>query len=70
LVNGIVTASEVWNFRLSASRLTVGNRNHQIGSGVDLALTAGEALVLPGQNGAGKITPFRTLPGLNPAEAP
>jgi iron-chelate-transporting ATPase len=50
--------------RLSAGELSIGYRDHLVGSGVDLALTAGEVL---GQNGAGKTTLFRTLPGLNPA---
>jgi len=36
--------------RLSASELAVGCRNHLAGSGVDLACTTGEMLVLLGQN--------------------
>jgi hypothetical protein len=35
--------------RLSASKLSIGYRNHLVGSGVDLALTAGEVLVLRGR---------------------
>jgi hypothetical protein len=31
--------------RLSASELSIGYRDHLVGLGVDLALTAGEALV-------------------------
>jgi hypothetical protein len=53
--------------RLSASELSIGYRNHLVGSGVDLARTAGEVLVLLGQNGAGETTLFRALLGLNPA---
>jgi hypothetical protein len=36
--------------RLSASELSIGYRNHLVGSGVDLVCTTGEALVLLGQN--------------------
>jgi ABC-type cobalamin/Fe3+-siderophores transport system ATPase subunit len=36
--------------QLSASKLSIGYRNHLVGSGVDLACTRGEVLVRLGQN--------------------
>ena len=53
--------------RLTARDLSIGYRNHLVGSGIDLSLEAGEVLVLLGPNGAGKTTLFRTLLGLHGA---
>jgi iron complex transport system ATP-binding protein len=53
--------------RLTARDLSIGYRNHLVGSGIDLSLGAGEVLVLLGPNGAGKTTLFRTLLGLHSA---
>jgi iron complex transport system ATP-binding protein len=53
--------------RLTARDLSIGYRNHLVGSGIDLTLAAGEVLVLLGPNGAGKTTLFRTLLGLHGA---
>jgi len=53
--------------QLVARDLSIGYRNHLVGSGIDLTLAAGEVLVLLGPNGAGKTTLFRTLLGLHGA---
>jgi len=50
--------------RLSARDLSIGYRNHLVGSNIDLSLDPGEVLCLLGPNGAGKTTLFRTLLGL------
>jgi iron complex transport system ATP-binding protein len=53
--------------KLAAQDLSIGYRNHLVGSGISLTLEAGEVLVLLGPNGAGKTTLFRTLLGLQRA---
>lgn len=53
--------------RLSAHDLSIGYRNHLVGSNIALTLDPGEVLVLLGPNGAGKTTLFRTLLGLQRA---
>ncbi len=50
--------------RLEARDLAIGYPGHLVGSGISLALDAGEVLCLLGPNGAGKTTLFRTLLGL------
>jgi len=55
--------------RLEARDLSIGYRGHLVGSGISLALDAGEVLCLLGPNGAGKTTLFRTLLGLLPSLA-
>jgi iron complex transport system ATP-binding protein len=55
--------------RLSARELSIGYRNHLVGSNIALSLDAGEVLCLLGPNGAGKTTLFRTLLGLQRALA-
>jgi iron complex transport system ATP-binding protein len=53
--------------QLEARDLSIGYRNHLVGSDIALTLSAGEVLVLLGPNGAGKTTLFRTLLGLQRA---
>src|ERR1044072_6289346 len=53
--------------KLSARDLSIGYRNHLVGSNISLSLDAGEVLCLLGPNGAGKTTLFRTLLGLQRA---
>ena len=53
--------------QLSARDLSIGYRNHLVGSNISLSLDPGEVLCLLGPNGAGKTTLFRTLLGLQRA---
>jgi iron complex transport system ATP-binding protein len=53
--------------QLAARDLSIGYRNHLVGSNIALTLDAGEVLCLLGPNGAGKTTLFRTLLGLQRA---
>jgi iron complex transport system ATP-binding protein len=53
--------------RLTAHDLSIGYRNHLVGSNIALTLGDGEVLCLLGPNGAGKTTLFRTLLGLQRA---
>ena len=53
--------------QLSARDLSIGYRNHLVGSNIALTLAPGEVLCLLGPNGAGKTTLFRTLLGLQRA---
>ena len=53
--------------KLSARDLSIGYRNHLVGSNISLSLDPGEVLCLLGPNGAGKTTLFRTLLGLQRA---
>ena len=53
--------------RLVAQDLSIGYRNHLVGSNIALTLAPGEVLCLLGPNGAGKTTLFRTLLGLQRA---
>ena len=55
--------------QLRAQDLSIGYRNHLVGSDIALSLEAGEVLCLLGPNGAGKTTLFRTLLGLQRALA-
>jgi iron complex transport system ATP-binding protein len=50
--------------RLEAVDLAIGYSGRTVGTGISLALDAGEILGLLGPNGAGKTTLFRTLLGL------
>ncbi len=50
--------------RLQSRDLAIGYHNHVVGTGISLAIDAGEVLCLLGPNGAGKTTLFRTLLGL------
>jgi iron complex transport system ATP-binding protein len=52
--------------RLQAHDLSIGYRDHRVGSNISLDLEAGQILCLLGPNGAGKTTLFRTLLGLLP----
>ena len=52
--------------QLVARDLSIGYRNHLVGTNIALTLGAGEVLCLLGPNGAGKTTLFRTLLGLQP----
>ena len=53
--------------QLTAHDLSIGYRNHLVGSNIALTLAPGEVLCLLGPNGAGKTTLFRTLLGLQRA---
>jgi heme exporter protein A len=52
---------------LRAANLSVARGGVTVLSGLDLAVGAGQALVLRGPNGSGKTTLLRTLAGLQPA---
>lgn len=51
---------------LSLNDLAVGYEGQPLLSGIDLAITAGERVVLTGPNGAGKSTLLRTIAGIIP----
>ncbi|MFN3527245.1 MAG: LPS export ABC transporter ATP-binding protein, partial [Paracoccus sp. (in: a-proteobacteria)] len=50
--------------RIEAESLAVGHRGRAIARGIALSVRPGAVLALPGPNGAGRTTPFRTLLGL------
>lgn len=54
---------------LQVSDLTVTRGGIAVLEGINLAVSAGEALVLRGPNGIGKTTLLRTIAGLQPAHA-
>jgi iron complex transport system ATP-binding protein len=49
---------------VSGHDLTIGYRDHTVGSGLNVALSTGEVLALLGPNGGGKTTLLKTLLGL------
>ncbi len=55
--------------RLRARDLAVARGGLRVIEGVDLDLSAGDALILQGPNGAGKTTLLRTIAGLQPPAA-
>jgi heme exporter protein A len=55
--------------RLDVAGLVVARGGRPVVSGIDFALSAGEALVVTGRNGAGKSTLLRALAGLLPHAA-
>jgi iron complex transport system ATP-binding protein len=54
--------------RLSVENLAFGYPGKRVGTGVSLALGAGEVMCLLGPNGGGKTTLFKTILGLIPAQ--
>ncbi|AMN47988.1 iron complex transport system ATP-binding protein [Steroidobacter denitrificans] len=49
---------------IEARALSIGYRNHCVGTDISFAVAAGEVLCLLGPNGSGKTTLFKTLLGL------
>lgn len=54
---------------VSARGLAVARGGRRVAEGIDLDLSAGEALILRGPNGIGKTTLLRTIAGLQPPAA-